>query len=406
MGTIPEIQYEIVNLKDITLGRADPKKNARKITSVSVDGHKLIPTERFMTSFCAIYGVSPSIFNYFSPDEVIDRIVTTKQRGDDSADQRIRLAIEKADNREIALAVSRPSKPFLNKNDVEILMLDNGVDLDDVEYVNGAVTSWHRPRIGADADFAVMDDIFQNRFVVETPIDGYGVPAAYLSLLKKSDLDAMQTSRGVIGYSKVFRSIVSLGREQSDALNTMLRFLESFNNEEGFAALQQRMLAAANSPASLEEFFSIYNIIISDQMASLHKDAQGNFVKAFASTLVDRLKKLCGSLEVYGLVNYDSLSRKKRRTVPTAGRLYDLIKFVAETATRDANTAQVRVLHGWVGGILSNEFDLEGILETTGEDPESLFEGDLRTGGEKFALTGDRQLLSEEDLLSDNDFED
>ena len=395
---IPTIEYETILLKDVTLGRAAPKQQARTITSVSINARKLIPTTRFMTSFCAIYGLSPSVFNYFSPDEVIERIVEVKGSGNESADQKVRIAVEKSDHREVVLAVSRVNKPILTKNDIELILASSSVDESDIAYSTGIVTSIHKPRIGGDSKFTVMNDAFSGRFIVETPIDGYGTPAAYLTLMTIPNDGGSVVY--ITGYSKVFRSQVALGTEQGDAVDTMMRFLESFNNEEGFAAMRQRMMAAANSPASLDEFFSIYEIIIDDSMASLHVDANGNYCKPFGSVVVDRLKKLCGSLETYGLVSYESLSKKKRRTIPTAGRLYDLLMFVAELASK-ANPQQARKLNEWTGRMLSNEYDLEGVLENTGEDPEELFEGDLRSGKEKFALTGERQVL--DDIIGDDD---
>lgn len=384
---IPDIKYETVNLKDVIMHRADPDNNARVVTSIEVNSESLISTQRFMTSFCAIYGVSPSIFNYFGPDEVIERIVQViRKNKKNAADHKVRIAIEENGSKKTALAVSRTNKPFITKNDVETILAMHNVADDDIEYRHGVIRSWHIPRIGGDADWKVMSDVFKNRFVMDIPIDGYGLPAAFLSALREV------CDNGLIGATKAFRSHVQLGRKQSDALDTMLRFLESFNNEEGYAALRQRLIAASESPASLEEFFAIYSLLLEDEMATLHKDEHGYFCKPHASVLMKRMRDLCGSLETYGLVNYDALSRKKRRTIPTAGRLYDLVNFITEVSTHDANPEQSRKLHAWIGGLLANEYDLEGVLETIGEDPQDLFMGDTRTSKDKFAMQGDRVL--------------
>jgi hypothetical protein len=360
---VPDISYDIKPLAAVELLRSDPKI-PRQVTGAVIDGRRISVGQRFITSFCAIYGVSPSIFNLFDPSEVIERVVLRN-----AGDSMIRVAIEEDDAGGLGhgLAVSRPSKVSLSRADVASILAGQGIKIDDVAYDEGIITSWHAPRIGGDVKFDVSGDDWQNRFMLDIPIDGYGSPNAYLSLLREV------CQNGMIAYAKTFRTSAKLGREAKDALPTMSRFVESFNNEGGFVALRQRLESAVKSPASLDEFYSFYKILMdADEMQSLHVNEKGDYVKPFASKLTADLKAMCGSLEVYGLVNHDTLTAKKRRTIPVSGTIYDLVNFATEVSTHRATPRQARRLQAWVGTIMSNEFDLEGILDDA-EEPQDLF---------------------------------
>lgn len=358
MITIPKINYDNIDLRSLELIRGDIKK-PRKITSIKIDGQPFNSTERFITSFCAVYGISPSIFAYFQPDEVVNRIVEVKG----VEGERIRIATEADKNK--ALAVSLPGKPMLVSSEVEMIFNGREDPAQNIEYNDGILTGWFDPRLGAN-EFSIKGDEFHNKFVVEIPIDGYGLPCSYLALLR-----LVCTNLGV-AYSKAFKSTVQLGRKADDAVPTMNRFIDSFNNEEGFAAIRQRFEAAVQSPASLDEMFSLNTLLNRDVMESLHTDKTGKKVTPFDSEIASKLKAICGSLDIYGLVSFDSISQKKRRTIPTSGTVYDIMNLATEIATHKATTEQSRKLHGWVGNLISSEYDLENVLENN-EQPQDLF---------------------------------
>ena len=338
--------------------RADPKK-PRKITSINIDGMPLISTDRFLTSFCAVYGISPSVFTYFQPDEVVNRIVQVKG----SSGEKIRIARESKTAK--ALAVSLPGKPLLAASEVELIFTGRPDPAINIAYNEGVLTGWFEPKLGAN-QFCIKGDDFANKFVVEVPIDGYGLPCSYLSLLR------IICSNLAIGYSKAFRSTLQLGKKTDDAVPTMNRFIDSFNNEEGYAALRQRFESATQSPASLDELFSLHTLLSKPAMESLHVSDNGSEVTQSDSIITKKMRELCGSMEIYGLVSFDSISQKKRRSIPTSGTVYDLMNFTTEIATHIANTEQSRKLQAWVGTLLSSEFDLEGVLGDN-EQPQDLF---------------------------------
>jgi hypothetical protein len=63
--------------------------------------------------------------------------------------------------------------------------------------------------------------------------------------------------------------------------------------------------------------------------------------------------------EIYGLANLDALSVKRQRTLPVNCRVYDLLNFVSELATHHATGPGPRMAQGWIGTLISHEFDME-----------------------------------------------
>src|SRR5262249_51892556 len=114
-----------------------------------------------------------------------------------------------------------------------------------MRYNNGVLTSEHAPRINP--TFQVSGDGFQNKFIIDTPIDGYGRPAVYLSMMR------LICANGLIGYSPTFRSELPTGKGENGVAFVLERVLEGFNNEEGYAALRQRFESATRSWASVNE---------------------------------------------------------------------------------------------------------------------------------------------------------
>lgn len=121
----------------------------------------------------------------------------------------------------------------------------------DITYCDGVVESTHTPRIGSN-EFEIGNDRFWNRFVMSAPIDSYGQPSIYLSLLRQV------CTNGMIAYAPTFRSTLALGRGEDNVTFSIVRALDGFGNLEGYAALRQRFEAAGKSWASVYEAQSLY----------------------------------------------------------------------------------------------------------------------------------------------------
>lgn len=344
--TQPRFSYSLASVGDIRVGKVQ-RSPAGKITlrELEIDGQPVIATRRFWRSFFTRFGIAENVFRYFRPDEVFSRI--QMQREDDcfryciahSSDE-----TSKSGNQ--LLAVTNPNRPIIRYDEIRGLLDHNGGE--DIRYHNGIVTSTHAPR-GGSRQFAIGGDQFRDRFCLETPVDGYGHPRLFLSLLR------LVCSNGMIGHAKAFRSDVPVGKNMDHCIT---RAIESFDNGDGYAALRQRFESSQSSWASVHECLRLNELL-----EALRRDKQ-----LTQDGLIGRFRTLAGDLnELYGLANLDALSDKRRRILPSKARVYDLINYASEVATHHALEDGARRIQAWLGTLISEEYDLEGTADSAEE---------------------------------------
>ena len=342
------IEYPVVSLGELRVVSHEPDDGAdarpagparRRAVSVVARGETLGPSPRFWSSLFHRFGISENIFRYFRHDEVFARIREA------SPDDRLRLCIERtAAKGSRLLACSNPKRPVLTHDQATALLTKHHGDEAGPTYHSGLLTSTHTPKSG-ERGFDIGPDRFHNRFVVEAPIDGFGQPRIYLSLLRQV------CSNGAVGYARAFRSDVRIG---DDTAYTLERALGQFDHDEGFTALRQRFESAQKSWASLHEALLLHRTLARmGPGASEHQKA---------------LDKTCGDLHaLYGLANLDSLSAKRQRILPARCRVYDLINFASEIATHKAPVEERSRLQAYIGTLVSDEYDLEGTADRVPE---------------------------------------
>lgn len=340
---------------------------------ISVDGRKFTTTPRFWTSLCAQYsswGLNTKLFRLFDHDEVFERLTDTLAAAGKRYKTELRYTIEQSRGREYLLAVVNPTRPLITRDQFnEIAITHNGQN---TKYDNGVVSTWFRPQHME--DFKIGPDNFEHNFVMETPIDGFGDPLIYLSLIRTV------CTNGSVGYGRAFRSEIRMGK--SDPIHTLHRVLESFNNEEGYNALRARFNSATESWASINESSEIYKTLVkiisrkflredvtvngtierlaTERSAALGKEED---LSAMAIRIMRAYSQLTGDLcSIYGIANTDELSRKKMAQLPVKCSVYDLINFATEVATHYCTNG--RLLHAAIGDIICHEYDLEGTKQT------------------------------------------
>jgi hypothetical protein len=356
----------IGNLKVLT-DAVNGKKN--KVSGIEFQGSLLKPSTRFWTSLCAKFGFNATIFKYFSHEEVFDRLAKQHSGGE------IRITVEKTAKETNLLGVSNPLKAVANYDQLLDTLGRHGAE--DIKYANGMVTSRHSPRL--DQGFTTVGDEFKAKFFLNTPIDGYGCPSSYLGFLR------LVCSNGMMALTRAFRSELKLGRGEDNCMPTVVRSLESFNNEDGYSALQSRIQDSAKSWASVYEAGSLRKILekinveneidlkfihsgtrlsnVFSNIACVEKyhQTQGNPIfKAFNSMTGDENV-------IYGYANMEALSMKRRRTLPVKCSVYDLYNFATEVATHHAKPAAAALLQAWLGETVSNEYDLENTMNSHSE---------------------------------------
>lgn len=216
---------------------------------------------------------------------------------------------------------------------------------DEVRYHDGLVHSTHAPR-GGSRQFSIGGDQFRDRFCLETPIDGYGHPRLFPSLMR------LVCSNGMIGYARAFRSDIPVGKHMDHCIS---RALDSFDNGDGYAALRQRFESSQTSWASVHECVQLGSVLEKLQ-TSKQLTCEG---------VMGRLRSISGNLsELYGLSNIDALSDKRKRVLPSKARVYDLLNFASEIATHHALSNGANRIQAYIGTLISDEYDLEGTAET------------------------------------------
>jgi len=375
-----KFDYLLTGLNDLHVNTSvDAKTGKTVVENILVADEPMQATERFWTSLYARYGFNKAFFKYFNHAETFQRISEVE-----SADK-MRLCVERSgDGDAKLLAVSNPGKPVVGHDDLmEILTNYNG---ESINYSNGIVESTHSPRAGN--TFDILGDAHENRFVMQTPIDGYGTPNLYLSLLRQV------CSNGMIGMARAFRSTLALGKGEDHVGHTIIRALDGFNNDEGYAALRQRLEAAGSSWLSMYESQQLYKLLV-----KLHHD--GHLSRDGSSPMVERVISERGNTasggtgspiitafhamtgdpaEAYGLANLDALSVKRQRTLPVKCTVYDAINFTTEVATHYARPEGARRLNALVGTTISEEYDMEGTKDRFGEFADFLVESKMSSG--------------------------
>jgi len=333
LQAIPTLKYEVKPLETVRV-RSKPAKAGKEATladltsrcEISVDGGSWMQsTSRFWGSVFSLFGVSASIFRYFSHQEVLNRIVERRTSTD------LRFCYEPGGK---ILAVSSAQREPISVKDVRALVSRHSPR--DVSYDSGVASLTMTPRSGV-KEAKIGPDLFRDEYVVDVPLDGYGGPSTYLSLLRLVCLN------GAVARVPEFRSDVVVGKEEP--IHALQRALATFESEEGYSALRKRYDAAQKSPASVRECLSLQAIL-----KSASPEAEARYDRA-----VGDLRGL------YGMANLNGLSDKRQRVLPAQCTVYDLINVASETSTHDERGANSLRLEAWIGTVLREEYDLEGM---------------------------------------------
>lgn len=356
-STIPKIVYETIPIKDIVCNGSYDKNGRFHTDKLLIKGARVNPTQRFWTSVCSLYGIGPSMFKWFTPEESFNRIA------EKSKDDRVKLALEmNGDEDQLgnsgvpinqALAVSNPNKVIVHDDQAKNVF--TLLKTKDLAYGEGKVFA----RIGLrrDIQFDVGGDIHDGYVTCECPIDGYGKPQLFVSLLRQI------CTNGMVGYAKAFKTEMILG---DDPQHTMRRNIEAYNNEDGFVTLKDRLISSQKSAASVFESATlgkaIWKLRDSDFSESFCKlpgngDNTPHFLR---NRLLETLSKKTGDLRsIYGVAQIDSISEKRMKQLPTKATVYDLLCLATEVAQHQINALPGRNILSWAGAAVGAEFDLE-----------------------------------------------
>lgn len=355
------MQFDYLNCtcKDLEITNKIGPKGKVSIETVKLNGECVLPTKRFMKSFKQRFRVDTKMTKLFTWEEIFTRIPQVY------ASDQFRVTIERnGDGPGRLLGATNITAPLLKYDQLcEVLEQHNPVGK--VQYSEGIVRSPHTPSVPF--KFNVGGDNFASQYVIDSPIDGYGKPEIYLSMLREI------CSNGMVAEAPAFRSEISLGKGETDVSPSLVRALESYNNEDGYLAIKQRIETSQKSWASVYEALKLQDIIKKVYGSGQLKQ---NIYKIGVNEDTHPLQKF-GSLmgdinEKYGLTTLEAVTKKTQRKLPIKVTVYDLLNFATELATYDATASGNRILQGYCGGLLAGEYDLENTA-TEGRDYKDLW---------------------------------
>lgn len=349
-------EYGIAHLNEfkVTTAQSSGRGRRRQIAHKVMLGDRVVyPTERFFRSLYKKFKINANIFKYFSHEEVFKRLT-------EKCKTELRYCLEVRDpERPTLLAVTSPQQPYIEFDELcDLLRTYNSQHM---SYANGILTSIHVPKI--------PNNVFINsqecttRFAMYIPVDGYEKPAVYVAL------QFLQDSELAIAFTPRLRSQLTVGTK-GDSINFVLeRALSSFNDEDNYAALQNRYQAAAESWASIKEAMWLSKVLIriynNGQMKGVKRIVIGGetgntwddvpIMKTFAD--------ITGNLNrEYGLASIDALSTKKQRALPACCTVFDLLSFAAKVASQHVTPEGKQQLYRFIGHLIHDEYDLEGTV--------------------------------------------
>jgi len=327
--------YGTARLRDLRFEK-DPNNPGSHV--VEIAGNTAEPTGRLWSSLSRRYGISQNMFRYFSHAEVFGRVAESVPNG-----QFRYCLVGGVGRKRQLLAISDPERSIIERDELVDVVREHGGE--GIKYANGVITSTHRQDIG-NASLQIGCDEFERRFTFEAPVDGFGAPRIYTSLLR------LLCTNGMIGYSRAFRSDISVGNDWRHAIT---RALASFDHDEGYTALQQRIASAQTSWASVRECLQLQRCLEGVELKkSVHR-----------SGLIRDFRQTIGDLnELYGLANLDAVNTKRQRVLPAQSRVYDLLNFASEVATHHSRPFGTQVMQAYIGSLISDEYDMEGTAET------------------------------------------
>ena len=315
-----------VTIADLVPVECDPATGKFKIR---FEDRTYDTSARFITSFARKLKFSNNIFNYFTAEEVFDRV---QQKNPDAA---FKVTFDRQDGE--ILGVVDENKKLLPA-DIACNVFASDPRVQKIQYSKGV---WEA-EFALDEAFSVRNDSDYTRKIwVHYPVDGVSMPCVYLSVLRQV------CSNGMVAQVAGFRTEIEINDESGTQLSRLLR---SYNNENGFMALESRLQTAQDTMASVNELLKFENLLatqISDQ--------------ASASQLQTRLEEMAGDpCSRYETTSLSNIAPKKRALLPVGCSVNDLFNFCSELTTHHENIiSRVDAFNATLGGMLAQEFDLE-----------------------------------------------
>ena len=341
---------EVVTIQDLIPSN---EKNTSKLDwKLKYSGHEYSVTPRFVSSLAKKLKFSNTIFNFFSPQEVLERAAEVQP------DQEFIATFDNNTNQ--ILGIIERNKKILPPS-VGCQIFSEDPRIRSAYYENGI---WHG-ELALDEVFNINNSgEYSRKLNIQYPVDGIGTPSIYLSVERQI------CSNGAVAQVAAFRTDIEINDESGTHLSRLLR---SFSNQHGFSALEERIGIAQQTMASVNELMMVDNLLLEyvQDKNSYHK-------------LHNRLYEIAGDpCLVYETTSLNNIPAKKRALLPVNCAVNDLLNFCSELTTHHGNLLTSSAAFDVAAGkTLAGELDLEGMYSINKKSPD-FFLKDLRLSNYK-----------------------
>ncbi len=338
-NVIPVLETLHTNLADIKIAKSGGAKGDYLL---DIDGQTVHTTGRFESSLLGLIGQGASIFNLFESHEVVERFLEKNPLRED-----VKITIDRTNNRALGV-VGRDKAHVTSQMLMDVLgkAQEDGLSF---FYEDGKVLSEHTP--GQEFERLPLSfggETHNMKFFMDCPIDAYGNPALFVGLNREI------CDNGLVAMTSAFRKLMNLPDPRKTTKigpeGVLLRQLENFSvGELASTELGKRMDAAVSTPVSVREFRNFTRLV-----GKAYGNPSGERVRTAMETMA---AQVADSLGIASLAVYDD---KPSARVPIGYSVYDLINMSTELTTH-FDTGSNSSLHGFVGRLLTESYDLQGL---------------------------------------------
>lgn len=321
-------RFETVRTTPRDVCAAVNEENGR-FKGLKISGVNYKPTRRFLKGLAQRMKVPVGVFELFTPLEVIERAAER------APDLQLRLTVDREENKALALVEDKGTP--LPAGNIEIIMKDDR-RLQEFSYDEGVITG--RFDMGEAWDIS-GDSGYGVHVSMAVPVDGMGMPDATLATWREV------CSNGAIAEAPIFRTKMQIKDSSGEHFR---RLLVSFNNPHGIEMLHERLVAANETKASVDEVYRIESFI--------RRQVRGAREQML---LCERLQDIAGDPCVrYGVTDLGTIGERRRGLLPTEASVADVMNFVSELNTHHGDLVKNRnAADGLIGEFYAKGYDLE-----------------------------------------------
>ena len=300
-----------------------------RFKALTIDGEQYKPSQRFLKGMAQRMRVPLSVFELFTPLEVIRRAAERLP------DMPLRLTVDREARQALAL-IEDKGVPIPAGN-IEIIMKDDW-RLQEFDYHDGVITG--RFDLGEAWDIP-NDSKYGVHISTEVPVDGMGTPETTLATWRQV------CSNGAIAEAPLFRTKMEVKDNSGEHFRRLLR---SFSNPRGVEHLHERLIAANGTKASVDEVYQAESFIRRQVRDARHQ-----------MLLCERLQEVADNPCVrYGVTDLGTIGARRRGLLPTGASVADVMNFVSELNTHHGELLKNRnAANGLLGSFYARSYDLE-----------------------------------------------